>query len=76
MFDDAFRAIARDGAAQIEVVIHLMKALRALADCPADQMTEIAEQHAREALARAESALQAPEDLVLAREMAQFARRD
>ena len=76
MFDDAFRAIARDGAGQIEVVVHLLKGLRALAGCAAEDMHAVAAQHAREALARAENALDAPEDLVIARELAQFARRD
>ena len=76
MFDDAFRAIGRDGAGQIEVVVHLLKGLRALAGCPAEGMPEVAAQHAREALARAEASLDAPEDLVLARELAQFARQD
>ncbi len=76
MFDDAFRAIGRDGAGQIEVVVHLMKGLRALAGCPADGMAEVAAQQARAALARAEGALEAPEDLVLARELAQFAQLD
>ncbi len=76
MFDDAFRAIARDGAGQIEVVVHLLKGLCALAGCPGDGMSEAARQQAREALARAENALDAPEDLVLARELAQFARLD
>ena len=76
MFDDAFRAIARDGAGQIEVVIHLLKALRALAECPAEQMGEVAGQQARAALARAEDALRVPEELVIARELAQFARLD
>jgi len=76
MFDDAFRGIARDGAGQIEVVVHLLKGLRSLASCSAEGMSEVAAQHAREALARAEGALDAPADLVLARELAQFAGRD
>ncbi len=76
LFDDSFRAIARDGAGQIEVVVHLLKGLRALAGCSAGNMPEVAAQLAREALARAESALDAPEDLVLARELAQFASQD
>ena len=73
MFDDSFRAIARDGAGQVEVVIHLLKGLRSLATCARGDMSEIAAAHARNALARAESALEAQGDLVLARELAQFA---
>jgi len=73
MFDDAFRAIERDGAGSIEVVIHLLKALRSLAASPDPDLQREAEDQARRTLARAEKALDAPEDLVDARELAQFA---
>ena len=69
MFDDAFRAIARDGAGQVEVVEHLLKGLHALSGC-AGAMTDVATQHARDALARAEKALDAEDDLARVRDIA------
>ncbi|MBT8433589.1 MAG: DUF2254 domain-containing protein [Gammaproteobacteria bacterium] len=75
MFEDAFRAIARDGAASIEVVSRLQKGLEALATCGGG-MDRAACEQARRALGRAESSLQAPEDLALARELTQFAQPD
>lgn len=76
LFDDAFRMIARDGAGSIEVVIHLLKALQSLAASPDPDVQQEAKNHARRVLARAEKALDAPEDLLDARELAQFARLD
>jgi uncharacterized membrane protein len=73
MFDDAFRAIARDGAASIEVSCRLQKGLHSLAGCGHPELRAAALQHSRRALKRAEKALSADEDLLLVRELAQFA---
>jgi uncharacterized membrane protein len=72
MFDDAFRAIARDGAGLIEVSCRLQKGLQSLAECGHPGMRAGALQHSRRALKRAEKALSADEDLLLVRELAQF----
>ena len=74
MFDDAFTGIARDGAGTIEVVIRLQKALGSLATIDDATMREVAAHHARLALARAEKALQLPEDVEVARKLAAFAK--
>jgi len=59
LFDDAFRAIGRDGAGVVEVLLRLRKALRTLqqADCPG--FASAAEAQDRIVLARAEQALPA-----------------
>ena len=57
MFDDAFTAIARDGAGAVEVCVRLQKALRSLALSDNAETREAARQHARLALERAEHAL-------------------
>ena len=74
MFDDAFTAIARDGAGTVEVAVRLQKALEALASLGDAQMRDAAVAHARMALARAERALGLPEDVALVRDSAGFAR--
>lgn len=63
MLDDAFTSIARDGAGLVEVCIRLQKALAALAVAGDADLRAAALRHARTALARAELALQLPEDL-------------
>ncbi len=63
MFDDAFTGIARDGAGTVEVAVRLQKALRVLADMGDPALSAAAAHHSRLALARAESALDLPEDL-------------
>jgi uncharacterized membrane protein len=73
MFEDAFRAIARDGASSIEVSYKLQRGLHSLADCGHAQMRAAAMEQSRRALARAENALTAAEDRALVRELAQFA---
>ncbi len=67
MFDDAFNAIARDGAGAIEVVVRLQKAFQALALIGDPKIREVAMFQARLALARAELSLDLPEDLDIAR---------
>jgi len=76
MFDDAFTAIARDGAGVIEVTIRLQKAFESLATIGDAQMRDIALHHARLALARAEITLELPEDLELIRKVTQFAKSE
>lgn len=72
MFDDAFSAISRDGAAFIEVAGRLQKALESLASIGDAEMRDAAMHHGRLALARAEKALEIPEDLELVRKLAKF----
>lgn len=73
MFDDAFTAIARDGAANIEVVVRLLKALESLAAVGDTSMRDNALRHARLAVIRAENVLAVPEDLAAVGGAAKFA---
>jgi uncharacterized membrane protein len=73
MFDDAFTAIARDGAGVIEVAGRLQKALDSLASIGDVAMRNAAIHHSRMALARAENVLELPEDLQVVRKLASFA---
>ena len=73
MFDDAFMAIARDGAGAVEVGIRLQKAFHALAHSGDADTREAAKHHARIAVARAEQALKLPEDLHAIRTLGTFA---
>ena len=73
MLEDAFRAIARDGATSIEVSCKLHKGLQSLANCGHPELRSAAMEQSRRALARAEKVLTAEEDRVLVRELAQFA---
>jgi len=70
MFDDAFSAIARDGAGVLEVSVRLQKALRSLALVGDAAMRDAAKHHGRLALARAEKALDLPEDVATVRAVA------
>ncbi len=63
LFNDAFTAIARDGAAIVEVSLCLQKALSSLAASGNDEMRTAAMHHSRQALARAEIAMKLPQDL-------------
>ncbi|MGV8990274.1 MAG: DUF2254 domain-containing protein [Thiobacillus sp.] len=72
MFDDAFTAIARDGAGMVEVSVRLQKALRALASLGNTEMREAAEYHGRLALKRARVALNMAEDLTAVLNAAKF----
>lgn len=62
MFDDAFTAIARDGAASVEVGIRLQKAFAALSTISHPGMEDEARRHSRLALDRAKNAISLPED--------------
>ncbi len=72
MFDDAFNAVARDGAASIEVMIRLQKALGALATIDDREMKEAARARARIVLAHAERALVLPGELDILRSESGF----
>ena len=73
MFDDAFTAIARDGAGTIEVAGRLQKAFASLASIGDGHMRDAAIHHSRLALARAENVLEIPEDLEVVRKLAKLA---
>ena len=62
MFDDAFTAIARDGAGTVEVGIRLQKAFRSLARISYPGMRDQALRHSGLALKRARQALPLEED--------------
>jgi uncharacterized membrane protein len=70
MFDDAFPAIAREGAGAFEVAVQLQKALGSLAMVGSDEMRQLARRHASLALARSEQKLDFADDLKVLREVA------
>jgi uncharacterized membrane protein len=72
MFDDAFTAIARDGAGIVEVSVRLQKALHYLASTGDSEMRDAAEYHGRLALKRAQIGLDVAEDLAAVRDAAKF----
>ena len=72
MYEDAFQAIARDGAGTIEVAIRLQKAFESLAFIGDASGREVAIQHARQALARAEKAMDLPADQEAVRKSARY----
>ena len=63
LFDDAFDAVERDGAAQVEVALRVQIALKVLAASGDTDTQAAARRHARRALARARPALSHPDDL-------------
>lgn len=67
MFDDVFPALARDGAALIEVAMRIQRVLGELGRCGHAPLAVAAQRHAALALARAELALDFPPDLTLLR---------
>lgn len=70
MFDDAFTAIARDGAGIVEVAIRLQKALRVLATQGDDAMIRAATRHSYSALARSERIMSHADDREAVRSVA------
>lgn len=72
LFDDAFTAIARDGAAIVEVSIRLQKAFCALAETGDHAMVAAAKKHSRLALVRSERAMSLEEDIDAVRKAAAF----
>ena len=75
LFDDFFIAIARDGAASVEVAIQLQKVLHMLASLGQQRYRRAALEQSRSALARCESALTMPGDLVRVRAAADRVER-
>ncbi len=73
MFDDAFTAIARDGAGTIEVAVRLQKAFASLASMGVGTTRDVAIHHAHLARVRAENALAVSEDREALRKAAKFA---
>jgi len=67
MFDDAFPAIARDGAGLVEVAMRVQRVLDDLGRHDDPHTAQAARRHAALALARAERALDFPSDLALVR---------
>lgn len=65
MLDDAFRAIARDGAGIVEVQIRLQKALQAIAAMPNERTAKAAKNQSRAALERAKKAIGFEADIEL-----------
>lgn len=73
MFDDAFTAIARDGASMVEVSVRLQKALHSLASIDGDtELRNAAEYHSQLALKRARMGLHLAEDLAAVQDAARF----
>lgn len=70
MFDDAFTAIARDGADNVEFGIRLQKAFLALSEFDAPDYREQTRHHSAQALKRAEAALTLPDDFTRLKEVA------
>ncbi|MFC6668701.1 DUF2254 family protein [Marinobacterium aestuariivivens] len=73
MFDDAFSALARDGAQTVEVCIRLQKGLRSLFMLPDRDMAQAALSHAQLALRHAEQALRLPEEVEAVRTLTAWA---
>ena len=74
MFDDAFTAIARDGAAMVEVSLRLQKTLHSLAAIDDVAMRDAAIHHSQLALKRAKIALDLEEDFAMVQDAAKFAK--
>ena len=68
IFDDAFNAIARDGAGNIEIALRLQKAFQSLSSLPNETMAEASREHARLAFRYAEESLSLTEEIRLLKE--------
>ena len=73
LVEDAFTAIARDGAGSIEVGTRLMKCLQTLASLGNEELATAARAQARLALAHAERHMELPAQLARLRALASFA---
>ena len=62
-FDDAFRPICRDGAANIEVMVRLQKAFKSIESINDDEIKKMAFQYSKEAYQRAELAMEFKPDI-------------
>lgn len=76
MFDDAFTAIARDGAGVVEVGVRLQKAFNSLASLDNDVMCSAAHHHAELALKRCKHAMAIEEDYALVRNTSVLVNQD
>ncbi len=74
LFEDAFGAIARDGAATVEVVIRVLKALESLTEVGDERMKKAALKAASLVFAHAENALQIPSEIETLNAVSAFAR--
>lgn len=65
LFDDAYTSISRDGAANIEVAIHIQKSLNAISNCfdKSSGFSESATHFATQSLKRSEQALAFSDDI-------------
>jgi len=72
LFEDAFRAIARDGAGNIEVMIKMQKAFQALHLMDNEFIRKAALEHSKLTFDRAESVMQFPPDLKALKEKCVF----
>ncbi len=72
MFDDAFTAIARDGADSVEVSVRLQKAFRSLTLIDDKALSTAAKYHSRLALKRSEKAMKLEEDFAIVKDIAKF----
>lgn len=74
LFIDAFRPIARDGAGNIEVMIRLQKAFRAIASIDNFDLKKASLQHSKEAFERAELEMKYEMDLRALKKESLFAK--
>lgn len=74
LFEDAFRAIARDGAGNIEVMLKMQKCFTALHLMRNDSINQLSKEHSQLAYRRAKLAMDFPEDLELLKEKSLFSR--
>lgn len=72
MFDDAFTAIARDGAGLVEVSVRLQKALHSLASIDNMDIRNAAGHHGQLALKRARLTMNMEEDIAVVQAAAKF----
>ena len=75
MFNDAFTAIARDGAGSIEVVIRLQKSFLSLAATGHEGLRKASLDHSKRSLARATEALNLPQEIQSVRALAEKLQR-
>ena len=71
LFDDVFTPIGRDGAGLVEVALRVQKSLLTLAQVEDGRYRAAAHRHSAIALARAERALDLPDDIARVRAVAQ-----
>ncbi|NQV11516.1 MAG: DUF2254 domain-containing protein [Cyanobacteria bacterium] len=75
LFDDAFQAIGRDGAASLEVGLRIQKGLSLISQLPMDGIREAARAQARLALHHGEKALRLAQDVARLRRAAGWVLR-